>query len=116
LALVWPWNEGQGPIWNMNFITSVEIIHAKNELHNHINIGHSNLPQTNLQKDLILFCSLVALNSSRFLKIKVFLLVFHFLFRKKFRFSEPFKQISKRPTQCTFLQKICFLGIIVWDL
>jgi hypothetical protein len=32
---------------------------------------------------------------------------------KIFRISEPCKQILKRPTQGTFLQKISFLGIIV---
>jgi hypothetical protein len=35
--------------------------------------------------------------------------------KKIFRISEPCELILKRPTQGTFLQKGCFLGILVYE-
>jgi hypothetical protein len=43
----------------------------------------------------------------RFLKIKLFLAVFHF------GISEPYEQVLKRTTQGTFLPKISSLGVVV---
>jgi hypothetical protein len=51
----------------------------------------------------------------RFLKIKLFLAVFHFQVpvRKLFGISEPYEQISKRTTQGTSLPKISSIGVVV---
>jgi hypothetical protein len=80
-----------------------------------ISVTGSCLEQT-WERPLIGFktvCSPVALMvlEKIFKDLAVFFMVFHFLLFGKY--SEPCKQILKRPTQGTFLQTICFLDIIV---